>query len=356
MANGEQPLFGRRFTIISAVIVVLGLIYLVLRSDPEFRPRLYPPEPVATGLTNPRALAFGADGLLYVAEAGGSGRTSGQVSRITADGQPEVIATGLPSNPELGRLRPAGPSSLWPLAGAWLVATGSADEALLRVRLTDRSRTAPATDLRSALAKVGLTGTLAPLGLVGDGTHVVVLEAASGTLVQLDLRQPDNPQPTPVPDDDPVVVGRLPAGVNALNLAPSADGGWLVVDFGPIPYEQGSGAVWHVSPAGQVERVVEGLTMPVDVTTGAAGELYVVELSAFYNRRTDRFTPGTGRVIVARPDEGARPILADLDFPTAIVRGADNNLYFTTHGAFGEPGSGSIWRIPARTGFTTVTP
>ena len=346
MANGEQPLFGRRFTIISAVIVVLGLIYLVLRSDPELRPKLYPPEPVASGLTNPRALAFGADGLLYVAEAGYGGRTSGQVSRITAEGQPEVIATGLPSNPERGRLRPAGPSSLWHLDNALLIASGSADDALLRVRRQQPS--VSATDLRAALAKVGLTGTLAPLGLVGDGTHVVVLEAASATLVRLDLREPDNPQPT--------VVGRLPAGVNALNLAPSADGGWLVVDFGPIPYVQGSGAVWHVSPTGQVERVVEGLTMPVDVTTGSAGELYIVELSAFYNRRTDRFTPGTGRVIVARPDEGARPMLNDLDFPTAIVRGADNNLYFTTHGAFGEPGSGGIWRIPARTGFTTVTP
>ena len=346
MANGEQPLFGRRFTIISAVIVVLGLIYLVLRSDPELRPKLYPPEPVASGLTNPRALAFGADGLLYVAEAGYGGRTSGQVSRITAEGQPEVIATGLPSNPERGRLRPAGPSSLWHLDNALLIASGSADDALLRVRRQQPS--VPATDLRSALAKVGLTGTLAPLGLVGDGTHVVVLEAASATLVRLDLREPDNPQPT--------VVGRLPAGVNALNMAPSADGGWLVVDFGPIPYVQGSGSVWHVSPTGQVERVVEGLTMPVDVTTGIAGELYVVEFSAFYNRRTDRFTPGTGRVIVARPDEGARPMLNDLDFPTAIVRGADNNLYFTTHGAFGEPESGGISRIPARTGFTTVTP
>ena len=346
MAKGEQHLFGRRFTIISAVIVVLGLIYLVLRSDPELRPRLYPPEPVVSGLTNPRALAIGADGLLYVAEAGGGGQTSGQVSRITAEGQPEAVATGLPSNAERGRLRPAGPSSVWPLDGAFLVVTGSADDALLRVRRQQPS--VPATDLRSALAKVGLTGTLAPLGLVVDGTQVVILEAASATLVRLDLREPDNPQPT--------VVGRLPAGVNALNLAPSAEGGWLVVDFGAIPYEQGSGAVWHVNPTGQVERVVEGLTMPVDVTTGAAGELYVVELSAFYNRRTDRFTPGTGRVVLARSGEGARPMLADLDFPTAIVRGADNNLYFTTHGAFGEPGSGGIWRIPARTGFTTVTP
>ena len=249
MANGEPPLFGRRFTIISAVIVVLGLIYLVLRSDPELRPKLYPPEPVASGLTNPRALAFGADGLLYVAEAGYGGRTSGQVSRITTEGQPEVIATGLPSNPERGRLRPAGPSSLWHLDNALLIASGSADDALLRVRRQQPS--VPATDLRAALAKVGLTGTLAPLGLVGDGTHVVVLEAASATLVRLDLREPDNPQPT--------VVGRLPAGVNALNMAPSADGGWLVVDFGPIPYVQGSGSVWHVSPTGQVERVVEGL-------------------------------------------------------------------------------------------------
>ena len=87
MANGEQPLFGRRFTIISAIIVVLGLIYLVLRSDPELRPKLYPPEPVASGLTNPRALAFGADGLLYVAEAGYGGRTS-RPSKPDYDGGP----------------------------------------------------------------------------------------------------------------------------------------------------------------------------------------------------------------------------------------------------------------------------
>ncbi|MAG36235.1 MAG: hypothetical protein CL878_08325, partial [Dehalococcoidia bacterium] len=198
MASGEPPLFGRRFTIVSVIIVVLGLIYLVFRSDPQLRPRLYPPEAVASGFTNPRALAFGSDGLLYVAEAGNGGGTSGRVSRITVDGQSEVIAMGLPSNSDRGRLRPAGPTSLWPLGAAFLVTTGSAGDELIRVRRQQPS--VPAADLQSVLAKVGLTGSLAPLGLAGDGEHVVILEAASATLVRLDLRDPDNPQP--------MVVGR----------------------------------------------------------------------------------------------------------------------------------------------------
>jgi hypothetical protein len=74
----------------------------------------------ATGLTNPRGLAFGPDGHLYVAEAGvGGGQVpadidpdcpvdvnifdpytagySGRVIRVLADGTTEIVADGLPS-------------------------------------------------------------------------------------------------------------------------------------------------------------------------------------------------------------------------------------------------------------------
>ena len=74
----------------------------------------------ATGLTNPRGLAFGPDGNLYVAEAGvGGGQTpadidpgcpvdvniyspytagySGRVTRVRADGTTETVAADLPS-------------------------------------------------------------------------------------------------------------------------------------------------------------------------------------------------------------------------------------------------------------------
>jgi hypothetical protein len=71
----------------------------------------------ATGLTNPRGLAFGPDGLLYVAEAGVGGDEepaddcdvqvnmfspftagySGRVTRVLADGTTETVADNLPS-------------------------------------------------------------------------------------------------------------------------------------------------------------------------------------------------------------------------------------------------------------------
>src|SRR5688572_25887205 len=69
---------------------------------------------IASGLDNPRGLAFGADGALYVAEAGRGGTSAlcapdpgtganrcygptGAVTRITGIGAQQRVVTGLPS-------------------------------------------------------------------------------------------------------------------------------------------------------------------------------------------------------------------------------------------------------------------
>src|SRR6185503_7240049 len=65
----------------------------------------------ASGLVNPRGLAFGPDGALYVAEAGNGGDRlvevgapkphalgrSGRVSRLGPNGQRTTVVEGLPS-------------------------------------------------------------------------------------------------------------------------------------------------------------------------------------------------------------------------------------------------------------------
>ena len=83
------------------------------------QPSALQPTVFATGLDNPRGLAFGPDGALYVAEAGSGGTTStidicpelqiggfygpyvngrsARVSRIDANGHHTVVVDGLPS-------------------------------------------------------------------------------------------------------------------------------------------------------------------------------------------------------------------------------------------------------------------
>ena len=336
--QAAQGPFSWRFTVVSIVIVALGLVYLFFRSSPAAQRPLYPPEEVATGLDNPRALAFASDGSLYVAESGTGAADSGRITRITPGGQQAVVARGLRAGAGRGRLRPAGPVALWPLPDGMLIANEAGGGQLLLLR--GQQAPMPALNPAAALARVGLTGTVALLGLVASsgGDQVVILEAVSASLIQVDLRDPQAA---------PRVVGRLPAGARPVAIAPGAESDWLVVDIGSSSLERGSGKLWRVQPSGEAEVVLDKLTMPIAAAVGLQGEVYVLEFSAFYNRSTDRFTPNSGRLLVARSEQ-ARQIIGRLQFPTALVHSADSNLYYTTNGAHSEAGTGRVGRLPSR--------
>ena len=103
-----------RIFLLAAALVIAAL------AAPAASPATGHPETFATGLTNPRHVRFGPDGLLYVAEAGIGGNQpattcppvdnmftqdgpylagfSGRISRIRRDGTRETVADRLPSS------------------------------------------------------------------------------------------------------------------------------------------------------------------------------------------------------------------------------------------------------------------
>src|SRR5262245_66511239 len=106
-----------------AIALMLGTRAIVQAQAPAL-------QVIASGLDNPRGLAFGTDGALYVVEAGRGGSSSlcapqpdnptgplrcygpsGAITRITASGQQRVV-TGLPSLATAGGMNALGPADI----------------------------------------------------------------------------------------------------------------------------------------------------------------------------------------------------------------------------------------------------
>jgi glucose/arabinose dehydrogenase len=413
--GGARWRFGRRAGGVGAALV-LGTSSLVLATAPvpasASPPSLPPlgtatqlaastPQPIATGLDNPRHLTVGPDGALYVALAGTGGPangpgsncvptfneaqaptfdclgTTGSIARVTTSGSVSTVLAGLPSvvtepAPTTPFLPPeyAGPAAVSYVNGDLSVVTQGTD---LNPDGTNKFGAAGAN-----LAKLITVAPGSASSTWSVGPDFAAYAAANPQSSESVGTAPGE-SPT---DSDPYGITPYQGGfavadaaANSLRFvsssgvittlatfpAQSATGAQAVptsVVVGPDgalyvgelvgvdsagQSPAGSAVVYRVVPGQQPTVYASGFSAITDLAFDRAGRLLVLEYDT--NGLLDPTHNGTGAVIRVEAN-GTQTTLASTGLvePTGLTVGDDGSIYVSDNGD--TAGAGSIVRIP----------
>jgi sugar lactone lactonase YvrE len=316
-------------------VVLTALAVLVLGGCGLYQPCRATSVAVATGLTNPRGLARGPDGLLYVAEAGVEA-TGGRLSRVGADGAVTTLVDGLPHSVNAGTEDVGASGVAFRNGEVYLaIGEGSGDLGSSIVRLPPRGAPEKVADLaRFELSRnpddLGIESN--PFALLYDTAHdrFLVTDAAGNALLAV----------TPGGDVSTVAVWR--EGIVPTGIALAPDGVYVAL-LGRFPHPAQNGRVDRVGHDGTVVTVTGRLSMPIGVGVATDGERFALEFASSM-RTTPRleFVPRTGRLL--RIGRETEVVVEGLSYPTALLVEEDGVLV-SLMGAMGGIGSGSIARI-----------
>jgi hypothetical protein len=249
---------------------VLGLL-IAGHADPASPvPGRAPIEIVARGLDNPRGLAFGARGELYVAEAGRGGPAchlgvcSGGSGAITVIefGRHWRVVSGLPSEAPPGGSGATGPSDVTVGADGGPVHTSTAAPGLYR-----------GANL--------LTAMPAPVAVV----DTVIVDARERALVRI----------TPRGRTRTIATFPAPAAPSSVTAGP--DGAWFVGETFEHPSVRPQPArIWRIEAGGAPRVWATGFTGIVDLAWGPNNRLYVLQRGAL----TSIDATGNRRLVATR--------------------------------------------------------
>jgi sugar lactone lactonase YvrE len=315
---------------------------------------------VATGLANPRGLAFGPDGALYVAEAGAGGTSSlclpqpenpagplrcygatGAVTRITSPFTQQRVVTGLPSLAVLGGDNATGPHDIaFGLGRAW-VTIGMGGNPALRapfeaagirlgslVRILPTGQWDPVVDISAHEVAVNPDGGAIdsnPYGLAILADRALVTDAGGNALLQIGLTGqistlavfPNRIVPPPV-QSVPTTVTTGP------------DGSLYVGELTGAPFPVGAARVYRIPAAGGTPTVVAtGFTNIIDIAFGPDGSGYVLEHDA--DGIIPPLGPGVAGRLVRVHSNGTQTVIASTGLvkPGGITFGPDGAIYVT---------------------------
>jgi hypothetical protein len=369
--TGQERVMSYMF--VSRLVVLAGAI-LVLSSIGGRAVAQSSLQVIATGLDNPRGLAFGPDGALYVAEAGRGGTTtlcapspdppftprcygpSGAITRIQPSGAQQRVVVGLPSIAGPSGDIAAGPQDVdFGMGRAW-VTIGFGNNPALRapfiaagVRMASLVRVLPTgqwdavVDIGDHEAGFNPDGRFVdtnPFGLRMLADRALVIDAGGNSLLQITPSGtistlavfPTRPSgPSGVTESVPTAVVEGP------------DGDLFVGELTGQPFPVGGARIFRVPRNGGTPVVVAaGFTTIIDVALAANGVGYVLEHDS--DGIIPPLGPGvTGRLVRINRDGTQTVLTTALVKPGGIAVGPDGAVYVTTRSIFA--GTGEVVRV-----------
>lgn len=366
---------SRRLRFLAVISVLIGLVSLGLAAPATAQE---PFTVVASGLDNPRGLAFGLEGALYIAEAGrgGSGPcvsgpegdevcygATGAITRVWL-GKQQRIVTGLPSIADPDGGSAGGPNDVAPIAGGFttvVIGLGASPEA--------RDQLGPGGQIFGHLAwtfpggawHIGpdVAGYEAvanpdggvldsnPYAILGGPVEHVVVDAGGNDLLRQDAlgrfttlavfpsQMVEAPPFLGLPPGTQIPVEAVP---NSVVRGP--DGAYYVGELTGFPFLTGLARIWRVVPGQEPQVYATGFTNVIDLAFAPDGNLYVLEIAANGLLSGDP----TGALIRVAPDGSRSTVASDgLVTPTGLAVGPDGALYVSNFGVMA--GQGQVVRI-----------